>query len=294
MGFKNKKYFTIGQNIFWILIILLISFLFFHLADSMFDGSGIAEELVFQETKPVPDTSTINPETDTSALKNDSVLYNWQWFDFNGNNNAIQFYFHKDDLSKAKKNRIKFPISSTDIYLTLYNHDKLLLQNLIAKMKQNIKRKNLSYFEAIEYVCSSIQYIPYTLVQVDQNCPCVEYGMEFTANCVAQDDGRGCCRGVIPFAVYSPVEFTCLKTGDCDTRALLAFTFLKEMGFDVAVMVSFNEGHSVLGLNLPDAGNYSYGIGNTGKKFALWELTSKDWRFGRDRVQGNDWEAALE
>ena len=66
------------------------------------------------------------------------------------------------------------------------------------------------------------------------------------------------------------------------------------MGFDVAVMVSNHEGHSVLGLNLPDAGNYSYGTSNTGKKFALWELTKKDFRFERDRVQGDDWEVALE
>lgn len=292
---KQRRYFSNGQKLFWILLLVLVVFSFLHLADKMFKSDGIAEAIVKLE-KPEEqiaiDTSSVNPKRDTLALKNDSILYTWQWVDFDGNNNNIKFYLHKDDLSKAQRNR-SGAFKSFLIYSTLFNHDKKLLNNLISKMKQNIKQKKLSYFEAAEYVCSSIQFIPYTLVLADFKCPCrLSFG-DFSGNCKVQDDGRGCCNGVFPFGVYSPIEFTCLKTGDCDTRSLLAYTFLKEMGFDVAVMVSEKEGHSVLGLSLPDAGNYSYGVNNYGKKFALWELTSKEWRFGIP-VDGNDWIAALE
>ena len=85
------------------------------------------------------------------------------------------------------------------------------------------------------------------------------------------------------------------KKGDCDTRALTAFTILKELGFDVAVMVSESEGHSVLGVVIPGRMNsdLSMGTNTFGKRYLLWELTSRNWRLG-DQVDGDDWVAELE
>ena len=149
---------------------------------------------------------------------------------------------------------------------------------------------------ALEYVCSSIQDIPYTLILNENNgCPCEQDFGSFSANCKVQSDGRGCCDAVMPSGIYSPFEFVYKETGDCDTRALLAYTILKEMGFDVAVMVMIkeNSGHSVLGVaNIGGAGN-SYGTNLYGKKYYLWELTNNWFRFGVS-VDGNDWKAYLE
>ena len=164
----------------------------------------------------------------------------------------------------------------------------------LQQMKKYMKGNNLDYMNALEYVCSSIQDIPYTLILNETNgCPCEQDFGSFSANCKVQSDGRGCCDDVMPFGVYSPFEFVYKETGDCDTRALLAFTILKEMWFDVAVMVSENMGHSVLGVaNIGRAGD-SFGTNLYGKKYYLWELTNNSWRFGYG-VEGNDWKAALE
>ena len=65
---KNKKYFTKGQYLFWVLILLLISFAFFHLADKMFKEEGIVERIIDAERPPLIDTTSII-ETDTTSKK---------------------------------------------------------------------------------------------------------------------------------------------------------------------------------------------------------------------------------
>jgi hypothetical protein len=289
----RRKYFTVGQNLFWILIILLVCIVFFHFADKMFKSDRLAEDLVLNEIPSKIDT-TSNIKPDTSRIANeDSINYSWKWQDFNDVNHNITFKVRKLDLKKAADNRTSS--SWPSIYANLYSHDKLLLKGLIESMKSEIKQSNLNYMERIEYVCSSIQYIPYTLILTsDSDCPCVMPFGVFTANCKVQEDGRGCCNQVDPFGVYSPLEFACFKTADCDTRALLAYTLLKEMGFDVAVMISESRSHSVLGISLPNANNYSYGTNDRGKKYVLWELTSWAWRLDEIPVSGNDWKTVLE
>ena len=291
---KNKNYFTKGQYLFWVLILLLVSFAFFHLADKMFTEEGIVERIIEEERPPFIDT-TGAIETDTTRNnKNDTVFYSWKWKDFENNVHQIEFRIHKLDIKKSENTRTNSAMGIPGIYSILYNHDKTLLSDLINKMKFEIKKNHLNYFQSISYVCSSIQYIPYTLILGDEGqCPCnLPFG-NFSAECQVQANGRGCCSQILPSGVYSPLEFACLKTGDCDTRALLAFTFLKDMGFDVAVMISEGQSHSVLGVYLPNSGNYSFGTNRNGKKYALWELTSPDWRFGMG-VEGDDWYAALE
>jgi hypothetical protein len=67
------------------------------------------------------------------------------------------------------------------------------------------------------------------------------------------------------------------------------------MGFDVAVMGSNKERHSVLGVVIPGRMNTGLSTGTNvfGKKYLLWELTSRYWRLG-DQVKGDDWVAELE
>lgn len=285
----KRNFFDISNIVFWVLA-AIIGFLFLPYFKNVAYKSDKLEEWVkaFDTIQPVPINDTLI-EVDTSNNITKYAFKVWDWNDFNGKHHSIKFKYKVGSLETAENNRL-----ANASYGPLYEHDKLILVDLIQQMKKYIKGNNLDYMNALEYVCSSIQDIPYTLILNENNgCPCEQDFGSFSANCKVQSDGRGCCDDVMPFGVYSPFEFVYKETGDCDTRALLAFTILKEMGFDVAVMVSDSKSHSVLGVaNIGGAGN-SYGTNLFGKKYYLWELTNNSWRFGYG-VDGNDWTTALE
>ncbi len=285
----KRNFFDISNIVFWVLA-AIIGFLFLpYFKNGVYDNKKLEEWVkAFDTIQPVPINDTLI-EVDTSNNITKYAFKVWDWNDFNGKHHSIKFKYKVGSLESAENNRL-----ANANYGPLYELDKLILVDLIQQMKKYIKGNNLDYMNALEYVCSSIQDIPYTLILNEINgCPCEQPFGSFSANCKVQSDGRGCCDDVMPFGVYSPFEFVYKETGDCDTRALLAFTILKEMGFDVAVMVSDSESHSVLGVaNIGGAGN-SYGTNLFGKKYYLWELTSQRWRFGYG-VDGNDWTTALE
>ena len=319
---ENKDgYFSKASKLFWGLISLLIIFTIFKFNAGVFKNKNLADDLIRQDSlfKAGGDNDndfidSLNLSIDSLNIHQDSLLVdndtnpidnnemetsNWNWVDFNGKTHNITFSFPKNSLQSAQQNR-----TQSYNYSPLYEHDKSLLSDLINQMKREIKNDNLNYIGAIEYVCSSIQYIPYTLVLNSSGiefpplsrkyvkCPCQTSFGYFNDNCDSKVE-FGCCNDIDPFGVYSPFEFAYKKTGDCDTRSLLAFTLLKEMGFDVAVMTSNSEGHSVLGITLGDPSRYSTGRNMYGKKYVLWELTSPNWRLEYP-VEGNDWIAALE
>lgn len=285
----KRNFFDISNIVFWVLA-AIIGFLFLpYFKNGVYDNSKLEKWVkAFDTIQPVP---IIDPLIEVDSAQNITkyAFKVWDWNDFNGKHHSIKFKYKVGSLESAENNRL-----ASVNYGPLYEHDKLILDDLIQQMKKYIKGNNLDYMNALEYVCSSIQDIPYTLILNENNgCPCEKSFGSFSANCIVQSDGQGCCDNVMPFAVYSPFEFVYKETGDCDTRALLAFTILKEMGFDVAVMVSEITSHSVLGVaNIGGAGN-SYGTNLYGKKYYLWELTNNWFRFGVS-VDGNDWKAYLE
>jgi hypothetical protein len=285
----KRNFFDISNIVFWLLA-GIIGFLFLpYFKNGVYDNKKLEEWVkAFDTIQPVPIIDTLI-EVDTTKNITKYAFKVWDWNDFNGKHHSIRFKYKVGSLESAENNRL-----ANANYGPLYELDKLILVDLIQQMKKYIKGNNLDYMNALEYVCSSIQDIPYTLIVPETNgCPCEQPFGSFSANCKVQSDGRGCCDDVMPFGVYSPFEFVYKETGDCDTRALLAFTILKEMGFDVAVMVSDSKSHSVLGVaNIGGAGD-SYGTNLYGKKYYLWELTSQRWRFGWG-VDGNDWKTALE
>ena len=82
------------------------------------------------------------------------------------------------------------------------------------------------------------------------------------------------------------------ETGDCDTRSLLAFTILREFGYDVAVVNSIKMGHSMLGVHVPYVpGNGVYGLTSISRKrYYLWELTATGWHLGDNySFASDDW-----
>jgi len=286
----KRNFFDISKIVFWLLAAIIGILFLPYFKNGAYDNSKLEEWVkAFDTIQPVPIIDTLI-EVDTSNNITKYGFKVWDWNDFNGKHHSIKFKYKVGSLESAENNRL----ANAD-YGPLYENDKLILDDLIQQMKKYIKSNNLDYMNGLEYVCSSIQDIPYTLILNEINgCPCEQPFGSFSANCKVQSDGRGCCDDVMPFGVYSPFEFVYKETGDCDTRALLAFTILKEMGFDVAVMVSYSKSHSVLGIaNIIGGAGNSYGTNLFGKKYYLWELTSENWRFGYG-VEGNDWKAALE
>jgi hypothetical protein len=287
---KEKRFLDISNWIFWILLSVILLMLLPYFKNDFYNDQPIEKWLSqFDTISPKPE-----PITDTSSLKKSDTTSILKWCDFNNEWFKIKYKHPKNALIRSKTNRLAGQYG-IGIYDHMYRHDKVFLSNLISQMKKHIKQQSLNYIEALEYVCSSIQYFPYTLItNSNEPCPCQTNFGYYYDDC-SYKTGNGCCSGVDPFAVYSPFEFVYKHTGDCDTRSLTAFTLLKNMGFDVAVMVSEKESHSVLGVVIPGRmhSNLSKGSNTFGKKYLLWELTSRDWRLG-DQVEGNDWFAALE
>ena len=294
----KRNFFDISNIVFWLLA-AIIGFLFLpYFKNGTYDNSKLEKWVkAFDTIQPIPIIDTLI-EVDTSNTITKYVFKIWDWNDFNGKHHSIKFKYKIGSLESAENNRLDSPIfnSLEGHYAQLYANDRLILVDLIKQMKKYIKGNNLNYMQALEYVCSSIQDIPYTLILNETNgCPCEQPFGSFSANCKVQSDGRGCCDAVMPSGIYSPFEFVYKETGDCDTRALLAFTILKEMGFDVAVMVSKSKSHSVLGVSNIGGPGYSYGTNLYGKKYYLWELTSQQWRFGDVFYHyANDWRSELE
>ena len=204
----------------------------------------------------------------------------------------MDFKIRKKDYIFSMQQRIGSTKSGSDLYYEMYLNDNILLEDMIESYKKIIKSEGLDYMESMEMVVTSIQSIPYVLVSLD-NCPKSQFGLNFIDDCKPQKNPSGCCGLVVPFGVYTPIEFAVQRTADCDTRSLFAYTILKKLGFDVAVMVSKELSHSVLGVSFPKtpSDGKTGNIGNA-KRYFLWELTTFGPVLGQD-IDGNDWKIAL-
>ena len=166
------------------------------------------------------------------------------------------------------------------------------LDSIIDKFRTKAQAKNLNSIQTAEMVCTFVQEIPYFLVH-DYSCQkaVAESGSSFLAEYHSENKP---CLPEIPGGVQSPYEFMHNLKGDCDTRSLLAFTILKELGISVSVWISETYGHSVLGVGLP-AGSGFYKEVNGRKHYAI-ELTAKGFRLGMispEQQIGSNWDIAL-
>jgi hypothetical protein len=286
-------------NIFNIVTItflsIFITILILIIIDSdalFFNGNGIAERIVQS------DLERTNGSTDSlsSPIPSDSMLrYVWKWKSaVSDRSYLLEFELPKSGLISSKENRTNENWSSIEeVYRSLSSHDVTILQPMITAFINLAKSQRLNYMESMEMVVSSIQSIDYTWV-LDRNPSCGESipttdGGNIpipSRNCVVLRNGGGCCDG-INWGVFSPVEFVTGKKGDCDTRSVLAYTVLRKMGYDVAVML--RPGHSVLGVNVPMVpGDAKKGNVGDAKNYYLWELTAFGPKLG-EYIYGNDW-----
>jgi hypothetical protein len=308
---KNKNYFTKGQYLFWVLILLFLSFAFFHQADKMFTEEGIVDLITDGERPPIIDTTSYIA-TDTTSEKNEDLIpFTWKWKDYKGIGRSITFKLSKRDLIKSTNNRKNLnPEYSMDpwsafpaVYSSMYNNDKKCLKSIVEAYKNEIKSAGISnYQESLDFVVSSIQALGYTFI-------CSGYQDRCGINGNPAEDCRppkkgffsydlGCCDNIIPLAVYSPFEFAFQQTGDCDTKALFAYTILKEMGYkDVAVLIGNADGggHSMLGVKVPNPPyNKLFITHHDGSKYYAWEVTQGDNKLGQNCWSTwDDWRVSI-
>jgi hypothetical protein len=298
---KKKSFFDIASKVFWLLLIVIAIMSILHLDFGIFETQKIAEEIVFNDSiSDIIQIDSIHSFIEDDSLKvDDRIQFEWMWSSFDDKKYQLLFQLNKNQVINASINRENSNNAGGTLYQELYEYDRKILQSMIEGYKAIIKNNNLDYYAALDMVVTSIQSIPYTLVLDSEGimykgewvkCPCQTAFGYFKGNCSVMPNGDGCCNDIEPWGVFSPVEFATRKTGDCDTRSLFAFTILKNLGFEVAVMGSRNEGHSVLGVKVPSIpGDGRRGDELDAREYFLWELTSYGHRLG-DYIKGNDWE----
>jgi hypothetical protein len=130
-------------------------------------------------------------------------------------------------------------------------------------------KKQISGFDMLNYVVTAIQTPRYTSIEYVDKC---EY-----KDCRPRADGRGCCENIYPFGLFTPAEFILQKTGDCDTKSLVAYALLKKLGFNAAMLIGDTESgvHAMLGLTNVVPSIPSKHVQYNGRIYYPWEVTNK-------------------
>ena len=134
----------------------------------------------------------------------------------------------------------------SDLYGFLYQKNRQRLSDMISKFRVIQKKYSLDYRQFAEFIISCIQYTTYKL-------PDEMYG------------------------IYTQLELVKSKTGDCDTRSVLLYTILKELGYDVVIFYSEYYQHAMLGIANMASGEY---LKYEGTKYYFVETTATGWDIG--------------
>jgi hypothetical protein len=159
----------------------------------------------------------------------------------------------------------------------LYQHDADKLVVLQDSLQEIADTRNLNRSEFASFLVSFVQDIPY----------------EFVLPEACNGSEQKPCNGNIMYGLYSPAEFVYQLKGDCDTRTVLLYTLLENFGFDAVILISREYEHSMLGIDLPMAGDY---ITSNGRNYFFWETTNVGWMPGTIPPEMNNtdyWKVAL-
>jgi hypothetical protein len=147
------------------------------------------------------------------------------------------------------------------VYHYLHQQDLGKLTVLQDSLHQIAINGNLSRSDFADLIVSFVQDIPYEFV--------------LPGECTGKETKP--CNGNILYGIYSPSEFVFQLKGDCDTRTVLLYTLLENLGFDAVIFNSQQYEHSMLGIDLPSTGDF---IRYKGKQFYFWETTNIGWMHG--------------
>ena len=217
-----------------------------------------------------------------------TVLYssNRNWKDNYGNSFRGTLSVREADYNRLKGhiNNFRAPINEYfwgSLYQYIEQKDAPSLDLVMEAFTQINKEKRLNKMEFAEMVVSCIQDIPYSFV-LQGVCPTDNYD---DSNRMILENCPECCIGNIAYGIQNPVSFLKNLKGDCDTRTVLIYSVLKHFNYDVAIVNSDFYRHSIIGVNLPASGDYKV---FKGKKYILWETTTKYYKAGELPVNFNN------
>lgn len=278
MSTKDKGFFSVSSSIFWV-ILGIILFLLLPYFKNGFYNEEKAKEWVenFDEQK-----HTIDSIGNSNNSK--KVVIRWTWKDFNKDRHEISFCVQRGEIQRAKKFRIGYSGSNFNgnIYQDFINISESVIDSMYQAMHKDVRKKKLRDMDLLNYIVTAIQTPPYTKITNEEGeCPCKDMGSNWLDDCYPRPDGQGCCNGVVPLAVYTPAEFIYQKTGDCDTKAILAYALLKKFKYDAAVLVGFTSNsikdpgaHCMLGVAGVKPVVPGAKVRHSGRLYYPWEVTS--------------------
>lgn len=189
-----------------------------------------------------------------------------------------------NDLAADYRNQLVSPNVRSDyvywgkIYRAFFEHDRTRLSFLEDSIRNHVQQAALNDREVVHYVVSLVQDIPYQYIMPE--------------SCEGYSDHP--CQPNQRFGLLSPVEFLFTLTGDCDTRTVLLYTMLTNLGYQPVIVNSVQYGHSMLAINLPSDGDY---LIHQGQRFYFWETTATGWQPGMlppDMNNPNYWTVVLD
>ncbi|GAB4244322.1 MAG: hypothetical protein Tsb0034_22470 [Ekhidna sp.] len=165
------------------------------------------------------------------------------------------------------------------VYFNLVEDSKAYIDFIVDSLGDISNQKELSRMQLAELIVTFVQDIPYSYV--------------LPSDCANFESGDSPCIGNIALGLLSPYEFLHSLYGDCDTRAVLIYTMLEELGFEPMIVVSDEYAHAMLALNVPSVGDH---LLFKGRKYYFWETTAKGWPIGMLPPNANNinyWKIAL-
>jgi hypothetical protein len=274
---RKKRVFDLSNWIFWIILLIIIII-----------GSPLLRKGIYKDE---PLISWLNGFDTVNVVINDPLfikikdpkniqITNWKWTGFDNKEHAITFNYPIEYVERAKSYRTNYGNNFTEsqLYYDFVNISNPVLDSMTSAMKVDMNNNMITQPQQIlDYVVSAIQFPKYTKITDIDECPCNDMNRDWKNDCNARLDGSGCCNSVIPFAVFTPAEFILKKTGDCDTKALIAYAILKKLGFDVAVIVGDADGgaHAMLAVANVSPVVFSNYVTFDSKMYFPWEVTSR-------------------
>jgi len=282
---KKLNVLRISSLVFWIILalILLLPFfkgIFFSVETTedwlkSFDEEQFIEEdsIVWKKEKIETDSINLIKEDIAKLPKYD---INWVWSDYDGFNHQISFKVLKRDVNRAINFRKSYSVffSESKIYNDFIKASNPVIDSMLKAMKMDMDKKQIRGNDMLNYVVTAIQTPRYTLLY--DKCEYM-FGIDFINDCRPRADGRGCCENIYPFGLFTPAEFILQKTGDCDTKSLVAYALLKKLGFNAAMLVGDTERgpHAMLGLTNVVPSIPSKYVLYKGRIYYPWEVTEK-------------------
>lgn len=223
-------------------------------------------------------------ETDPTTLDR---THHRTWQLVNGYSSFCSYYQSQEAVNQRTADRrnqidpkaIEYKDYWGAVYRELVSENETLVSFLADSLERVATLSGLEREQLAGLVVSFVQDIPYHFIS--------------STDCPANDTGGKPCVGNARFGILSPYEFIHTLAGDCDTRAVLLYTMLRQLGFDPIIVISYEYRHAMLALNAPSSGDHVT-VGH--KKYYFWETTATGWPLGMlppDMQNLNYWEIAL-